>query len=115
MHSVMTHAYMHTYIYTCQYIYTDMHHNPVPFKGIWCQVKVDPTFFFLKTKTKNKKTPTSTSPDSNRNVSTIYFKKGTFPCSAHRNPNIAALRKSMRIREETEETIFTAPEEKQKK
>lgn len=43
--------YIHTYIYTCQYIYTDMHHKPVPFNGIWCQVKVGPTFFLLK---KNK-------------------------------------------------------------
>lgn len=45
----------------------------------------------------------------------IYFKKGTFPRSAHRNPNIAALCKSMRTSEETEESIFTAPEEKHKK
>lgn len=48
---IHTHTHIHTYIYTCQYTYTDMHHKPVPFKGIWCQVKVGPTFFFLK---KNK-------------------------------------------------------------
>lgn len=49
VYGLYTHIYTHTHIHVS--IYTDMHHKPVPFKGIWCQVKVGPTFFLLK---KNK-------------------------------------------------------------
>lgn len=110
---IYTGACVCTHIYTDIYIYTLTHITSlIPLKVYVVRSKLSQHSSYLKAK---QKTQTFTSSDSNRNVSMIYFKKGTFPCSAHRNPNIAVLCKSMRTREETEEYIFTAPEEKYKK